>query len=107
MQHTIQVAGRHADFVEPASSWMDPPEPVVGREYFVGLGQGPGVVERVARAANGRWTKVLLGYAAGCLPEPKAGVPEDQWKIPMGRAWVSRAEWVARVRADGDDGGSA
>ena len=70
--------------------------PKVGQEYDIPHSQGLGVVHEVERDSSGRWRRVFVEYAAGCMPVPpddRPDAPEDEWNVPMGRAWIEREEW--------------
>ena len=73
--------------------------PVVGETFGrIPHGQGIGVVIRVEHDPAGVCGRVLVEYAAGCMPMPPdddPGAPMDTWKLPMGRVWFSRHEWLS------------
>lgn len=84
----------------------EPEEPVVGAAYHrVPPGQGIGVVVRLDQAQDGTWARVLIEYAAGCMPMPPEGRPDapmEEWELPVGEVWVDRREWESwGVEPDG------
>ncbi len=71
-------------------------EPVVGKSYPMGMGQGECQVMRLRRDAAGHWTHVLLEYCSGCMPVPPRGrpdAPDYEWELPFARVWYSREQW--------------
>ena len=71
--------------------------PLIGRAYDgVPYGQGVGTVLQVVRNKAGRWTRVRIRYASGCMPIPPKGRPKapiSEWRLPQDEIWIERREW--------------
>ena len=91
---TKSPTGR-ADRGSPGTSGSArPAEPGIGdRVEGLGIGQGTGVVTRVVRY-RGRWTRVLVRVATGCIPMPAGGGgPSSPSELPCAEVSISREEW--------------
>jgi hypothetical protein len=77
----------------------EPGEPHPGDQLVgIGVGQGVGTVVEVERR-GGRWTRVKVAYAMGCMPVPQyEGQLESEWRLPSGATWLTREE-VERLMA--------
>lgn len=69
----------------------EPGEPTPGDHIGgIGLGAGVGVVLRVERR-GGKWTRVLVSVAEGCIPGPAyPGQPSSDWRPPSSEMWLTR-----------------
>lgn len=71
--------------------------PLIGRTYDgLPYGQGLGTVLKVLRNKAGKWTRVRIRYASGCMPIPPKGHPKalvSEWRLPQDEIWIERRGW--------------
>lgn len=71
--------------------------PLIGRTYDgLPYGQGVATVLEVLRNKAGRWTRVRVRYASGCMPIPPKGRPKapiTEWRLAQDEIWIERREW--------------
>ena len=71
--------------------------PLIGRTYYgLPYGQGSATILEVLRNKAGRWTRVRVRYASGCMPVPpknRPNAPISAWRLPQDEIWIECREW--------------